>query len=111
MPLMNELTSSARFSLDWAATQNNLGTALRDLVQRTRDTSELCKALGGHVSAWQVFSGVAPYQASISANGAKTDVDAIHIQSPGSAPKCLQTYSAELKQMGVANAAAPGPLS
>jgi hypothetical protein len=73
-------------------------------VQRTRDTSEICQALSDYVSAWQVFSGAAPYDASIAAGGAKTDVDAINTQSPGSAPQCLQTYSAELKQMGVTNA-------
>jgi hypothetical protein len=87
-----------------AMTQNNLGTALADLGQRTRDTSEICQALSDYVSAWQVFSGAAPYDASIAAGGAKTDVDAINTQSPGSAPQCLQTYSAELKQMGVTNA-------
>jgi hypothetical protein len=87
--------------LDWAATQNNLGVALRDLGQRTRDTSKLCQALGDHVSAWQVWFGAAPHYASIAAGNAKADMDAIHTESPGRAPKCLQTYSAELKQMGV----------
>jgi hypothetical protein len=52
-------------------TQNNLGTALADLGQRTRDTSEICQALSDYVSAWQVFSGAAPYDASIAAGGAK----------------------------------------
>jgi len=42
-----------------------------------------------------------PYDASIAAGDAKKDMDAIHTRSPGSASKCLQTYSAELKQMGV----------
>lgn len=63
------------------------------------------------ISAWQVFSGASPYDASIVVAGAKEDVDAIHNQSSGSAPKCLQTYSAELKQMGLTNAEAASPPS
>jgi hypothetical protein len=103
--------TQTRVPLDWAVTQNNLGLALADLGERTHDTSKLCEALGDHVGAWQVFSVAAPYNASIAVAGAKKDVDAIHTQSPGSAPQCLQIYSAELKQMGVANAAAPVPPS
>ena len=97
--------------LAWAQTQNNLGLALRDLGKRTNDTNELCEALSDHVNAWQVFLEAAPHYASMAAGNAKLDVDAIHTQSPGSAPQCLQAYSADIKKMGVTNAAAPPPPS
>ena len=93
--------SELKKRISGAATQNNPGIALRALAERTHDTSDLCDALGAHVNAWQVFSGALPYDASIAAGDAKKDMDAIHTRSPGSASKCLQTYSAELKQMGV----------
>lgn len=98
------------YLLDWAQTHNNLGTALRDLGEREHDTSEFCQALGDHVSAWQVWYGAAPYDASIVVANTKIDVNAIHTQfSRKSAPKCLQAYSAELKQMGVTNAEPVSP--
>jgi hypothetical protein len=95
--------TQARVPLDWAMTQNNLGNALDDLGTRTHDTNELCQALGKHVSAWQVFSEAAPHYASVAVAAAKADVEAIHHQSQGTAPPCLQIYSANFKQMGVQN--------
>jgi hypothetical protein len=92
-----------RVPLDWAGTQNNLGNALKDLGQRMHDTNALCQALRDHVSAWQLFSEAAPHYASIAVAGTKTDVAAIHNQTRGTAPQCLQAYSADLDQMGVPN--------
>jgi hypothetical protein len=82
------------------------GVTLYQLGVREHETSELCD----HVSAWQVFSDVAPNDASNAAGNAKKDVDAIHTQSPGSASQCLQTYLTEPEQMGVANAEPEPPL-
>jgi hypothetical protein len=89
--------------LDWAATQNNLGNALHDLGTRTHNTNALYQALGDHVSAWQVSSEAAPHYASMAVAGAKRDVVTIHNQSRGTTSPCLQTYSADLNQMGVPN--------
>jgi hypothetical protein len=106
-----EERTRARVPPEWAATQNNLGNALRDLGTRMNNLNDLCHALGDHVSAWQVFSGAAPCDASIAAGGAKADMDAIHTQFPGTAAACLQTYSADLKRMGLTNAEAASPPS
>jgi hypothetical protein len=76
---------------------------LRALGERTHDTSALCQALSDHVGAWQVFSEAAPYYASSTVADAQADVAGIHDQFPGTAPPCLQTYSADLKLMGVPN--------
>ena len=51
--------TQARAPRNWAMTQSNLANALAALGKRTRDTSELCQALGDHVSAWRAFSGAA----------------------------------------------------
>jgi len=89
---------------NWAVTQTGLGNALRVLGNRTHNVKQLCLALGDHVSAWQVFSEEAsPNYAFSAAVDAKLDVNAIHDQSLGTAPPCLQTYSVDLKQMGVQN--------
>jgi hypothetical protein len=63
----------------------------------------LCQALGDHVSAWQVFSEAVPYYASKAVTAAEADMAAIYNQFHGTAPLCLQTYSADLHQMGVLN--------
>jgi hypothetical protein len=89
--------------LDWAITQSNLGTALRELGTRNHDANELCQALGDHVSSWQVLSQAAPFYASMAATNAKKDVNAIHDQFQRVAPPCVQTYSENMKQMGVPN--------
>jgi len=99
-----EERTRARVPLYWAMTENNLGLALADLGTRTHDINELCQAVADHVSAWQVFSEAVPYYyAPTAVENAKTDVAAIHLQSRGAAPPCLQTYSAPLNRMGVLN--------
>jgi tetratricopeptide (TPR) repeat protein len=99
-----EERTRARVPLYWAMTENNLGLALADLGTRTHDINELCQAVADHVSAWQVFSEAVPYYyAPTAVENAKTDVAAIHLQSRGAAPPCLQTYSAPLNRMGVPN--------
>jgi tetratricopeptide (TPR) repeat protein len=92
-----------RVPLDWARTLGSLGSALYYLGTRTHDATALCQALGDEASAWQVFSEAAPRYASMAADNAKEVVGAIHHQFQGTAPPCLQTYSAVLKQMGIPN--------
>ena len=92
-----------RMPLYWAGTQNNLGDALAELGTRAHQANELCQALQAHVGAWQVLSGTAPYYASMVVAGTKKDVADIHNQFHGTAPPCLRTYSADLKQMGILN--------
>ena len=56
--------TQARVPPQWAATQNNLGTALRDLGERDKDSVQLCDELQAHTSASQVFQAAPPYYAS-----------------------------------------------
>src|SRR5262249_19720384 len=90
-----------RVPLDWAATLMNLGSALTNLAERTHDTKVLCEALRNHINAWQLLSRAAPLYALGAAASAQNDVPTIINQSAGTAPQCLQAYSAVLDQMAV----------
>lgn len=59
-----------RVPLDWAMTQNNLGSALRNLGEREHDSNKLCDALQAHINAWQVM-GAAPHYAAMALAGAR----------------------------------------
>jgi hypothetical protein len=50
--------------LDWAMTQNNLGSALRVLGQRKQGVTLICEVLKSHIAAWEVFTNGSPYDTS-----------------------------------------------
>jgi len=53
---MLKITSRERASLDWAATQNNLGVALTDLGERESGTQHLTEAVAAYRSALQEYT-------------------------------------------------------
>ena len=65
-----------RVPLDWAATQNNLGNALRSLGERQKDVTVVCEALGAHLAAWEVFGAgdASRYAATTAKGGVERDV-------------------------------------
>jgi Tetratricopeptide repeat len=86
-----------RVPLDWARTQNNLGTALTVLGQRDNDSVQLCEALEAHTSAWQVFQGASPYDASKAIENTQRTLRIISKQT--SAAACLANQAPVLKEM------------
>jgi tetratricopeptide (TPR) repeat protein len=86
----------------WAEAQNDLGDAQRDLAERTNDAHLLCAALQGHLNAWEVSAGAAPYNASIAAKGAREDVAKLRERlAPAVFHGCTTQYAQTLKQMGL----------
>jgi tetratricopeptide (TPR) repeat protein len=86
----------------WAEAQNDLGDAQRDLAERTNDAHLLCAALQGHLNAWEVSAGAAPYNASIAAKGAREDVGKLRERlAPAAFLGCTTQYAQTLKQMGL----------
>jgi tetratricopeptide (TPR) repeat protein len=84
----------------WAEAQNGLGDTLRDLAIRTKDASLLCAALQGHLNAWEVSAGAAPYNASIAAVGARQDVAMLRERFvPAAFQGCLAQNAQALEQM------------
>jgi hypothetical protein len=76
-----------------------LDDALRDLAKRRKDLYLLCAALQGHIDAWQVSTGAAPYSASIAAAGARKDIAVLKEQFASAAQGCLPEDAAALEQM------------
>ena len=93
-----------RVPLDWAQTQNNLGTALRPLGERERDAALVCDGLGCHVRAWEAYSDAAPYYASVAAKGAREDIATLEKLDQPALTQCLAKYADTLKRMGLASA-------
>jgi tetratricopeptide (TPR) repeat protein len=86
----------------WAEAQNGLGDALRDLAKRTNDAHLLCAALQGHLNAWEVSAGAAPYNASIAIEGAKKDVAVLKERlAPAAFRDCITQHAQTLEQMGL----------
>ena len=86
----------------WGEAQNGLGDALRDLSRRRKDASLLCAALQGHLNAWEVSNGAAPYNASIAASGVSKDVAMLREQfAPTASKGCLAQNAPVLEQLGL----------
>ena len=84
--------------LDWAMTQNNLGIALRNLGERSRDAELVCDALGAHLAGWEVFTqGKAGHYAAIAKRGVEADLAVLkNVAEPAEYERCLEQHRAGL---------------
>ena len=91
-----------RVPLAWATTQHNLGSALQTLGKRKKEVRFVCEALGNHVTAWEVFSTVAPYLSSLAVDNAKRDLSILKNEFELLTwESCLANYQENLRHMGL----------
>ena len=88
----------AKVPLSWAMTQNNLGAALGNLGERSRDAELVCDALGAHLAGWEVFTEAeASYYVAMAKGGVEADLAALKdVANAAEYEQCLDQHRAGL---------------